>query len=68
MASLFSAVDEVSWWGFQPPAAHSCSLLNHLNSFLGGMFKLDEELDVDELLYSLSHFECDSHTVHMLTQ
>ena len=24
--------------------------------------------DADSLLYSLSHFECDGHTVHMLTQ
>ena len=32
------------------------------------MFKLNIKFDVDSLLYSLSHFECDSHTVHMLTQ
>ena len=32
------------------------------------MFKLNTKFDADSLLYSLSHFECDSHTVHMLTQ
>ena len=48
--------------------AHSCSLLNHLNSFHRGMFKLNANFDADLLLYSLSHFECDGHTVHMLTQ
>ena len=30
------------------------------------MFK--PKSDADLLLYSLSHFECDGHTVHMLTQ
>ena len=32
------------------------------------MFKLNAKSDADLLLYSLSHFECDGHTVHMLTQ
>ena len=32
------------------------------------MFKLNTKFDADSLFYSLSHFECDSHTVHMLTQ
>ena len=32
------------------------------------MSKLNVKLDADLLLYLLSHFECDSHTVHMLTQ
>ena len=40
----------------------------NLNSFLEGMFKLNIKLDTDSLLYFLSHFECDGHTVHMLTQ
>ena len=44
--------------------AHSCGLLNHPNSFRGGMFKLNAKSDAD----LLSHFECDGHTVHMLTQ
>ena len=44
------------------------SPLNHPNSFCGGMFKLNAKFDTDSLLYSLSHFECDGHTVHMLTQ
>ena len=44
------------------------SLLNHLNSFHGGMFRLNAKFDSDLLFYSLSHFECDSHTVHMLIQ
>ena len=33
-----------------------------------GMFKLNAKFDADSLLYLLSHFECDSHTVHMVTQ
>ena len=36
--------------------------------FLGGMFKLNAKSDAGSLLYSLSHFECHGHTVHMLTQ
>ena len=32
------------------------------------MFKLNAKFDADSLLYSLNHFECDSHTVHTLTQ
>ena len=37
-------------------------------SFHGGMFMLTTKSDADLSLYSLSHFECDGHTVHMLTQ
>ena len=44
------------------------SLLNHPNSFCGGMFKLNAKFDTDSSLYSLSHFECNSHTVHTHTQ
>ena len=43
------------------------SLLNHLNSFCGGMFKLHAKFDADLLLYLLNHFECDGHTVHMFS-
>ena len=50
------------------PVAHSCGLLDHLNSFHGRMLKFNSKFDVDLLLYSLSHFECDTHRVHMLTQ
>ena len=32
------------------------------------MFKLNTKYDADSLLYLLSHFECDCHLVHMLTQ
>ena len=32
------------------------------------MFKLNAKFDADSLLYLLSHFECDGHTVHTLTQ
>ena len=56
------------WWSCQSPVVHSCGLLNHPSSFCKGMFKFNAKLDADSLLYSLSHFECDSHTVHMLTQ
>ena len=55
------------WWSCQSPVAHSCGLLNHLNSFCGGMFKLNAKFEADVLLYLLSHFECDGHTGHMLT-
>ena len=44
----------------------SGSLLNHPNSFHRGMFKLNAKFDADSLLYLLTHFECNSHTVHML--
>ena len=56
------------WWGCQSLVTHSCDLLNHPNSFHGGMFKLNAKFDADLLLYMLSHFECDGHTGHMLTQ
>ena len=32
---------------------HSCRLLNHPNSFPGGMFKLNAKFDADSLLYSV---------------
>ena len=44
------------------------NLLNHPNSLCRGMFKLNTKFDADSLLYSLSHFECDGHRVHILTQ
>ena len=47
---------------------HTLGLLNHLHSFHGSTFKLNAKCDADSLLYLLSHFECNSHTVHMLTQ
>ena len=58
----------LSWWSCQSPDAHGCSLLNHPNSFCGRMLKLSAKFDADLLLYLLSHFECNGHTVHMLTQ
>ena len=58
----------ILWWSCLSPVAHSCGLLNHPNSFCRGMFKLNAKFDVGWLLYSLSHLECDGHTVHMLTQ
>ena len=58
----------LSWWSCQSLVAQSCGFLNHVNSFLGGMSKLNTKFDAVSLLYSLSHFECDGHTVHMLTQ
>ena len=39
------------WWSCQSLVAHSCSLLSHLNSFRGGMFKLNAKFEVDSLLY-----------------
>ena len=44
------------------------SLLNHLNSFCGGMLKFNAKSDAGSLFYLLSHFECDDHTAHRLTQ
>ena len=61
-------VGTLSWWSCQSPVAHSCGFLNHPNTFCGGIFKLNRKSDADLLLYSLSHFKCDTHTVHMLTQ
>ena len=46
----------LSWWSCQSPVAHSCGLLNHLNSFCGGMFKFNAKVDAELLLYLLSHF------------
>ena len=43
----------LSWWGCQLPVAHSCGLLNHPNSFCGGMIKLNTKHDADLLLYLL---------------
>ena len=48
----------LSWRSCQSPVAHSCSFLNHLNGFRGGMLTLKAKLDADLLLNSLSHFEC----------
>ena len=63
-------VGTLLWWSCQSSVAHSCGLLNHLNSFQGRMFKLNAKFCVhsDSLLYLLSHFECDGHTAHMLKQ
>ena len=58
----------LSWLSCPSPVAQSCGLLNHPNSFHRGMFKLNTKFDADLLLYSLSHFECNGHTVHILTQ
>ena len=57
----------LSWWSCQSPVAHSCGLLNHPYGFCGGMFKRNTKSDADSLLYLFSHFECNSHTVLMLT-
>ena len=67
----FSTIFEASVPHFYLCCTHCIvheNLLNHPNSFRGGMFKLNAKSDVDLLLYSLSHFECDGHTVQMLTQ
>ena len=55
------------WWSCQSPVVHSCSLLNHLNSFCRGIFKLNAKFEADSLLYLLRCFECNGHTVHMFT-
>ena len=43
------------------------SLFSHPNTFCRGMLKLTGKFDANSLLYLFSYFECDSHTVHMLT-
>ena len=48
---------------YQLPIAVAFWIMNHPNSFRGGMFKLNTKFDT-----LLAHFECDSHTVHMLSQ
>ena len=57
----------LSRWNCQSPVAHSCGLLNHPKNFHERMFTLNTKFDEDFLLYLLGHFECDGHTVHMLT-
>ena len=52
----------------QSPVAHRCGLLNHPNRFCRRIFNLNTKFHADLSLYQVSHFECDSHTVHMLTQ
>ena len=47
-------VGALPWWSCQLPVAHNCGLLNHPNSFLGRMFKLNAKFDADSLLYLLS--------------
>ena len=49
LKNLFTRCDAwasvlLSWWSWQSPVAHSCSLLNHLESFWGEMFKLNANL------------------------
>ena len=61
-------VGALLWRSRQSSVAQSCSFLNHANSFHGEIFKLNAKFDTDSLFYLLSHFECDGHTVHMLTQ
>ena len=56
------------WWSCQLPVAQSCSLLNHLKSFLRGMFKLNAKFAAYSLLYLLSHFECYGNTVPVSIQ
>ena len=56
------------WWSCQSPVAHSCGLLNHPNTFPRDMFKLNVKHEAQSLFYLFRHFECDNHTVHMLTQ
>ena len=60
--------DKFWWWNCQSPVAHSCNLLNHPNSFCGGMFKLNAKFHAASLVYSLIYFDCYGHTVHTLTQ
>ena len=49
-------------------AVHSRGLFNRWNSFHGRMFKLNTIFDANLLLYLLSYFECNGHTVYRLNQ
>ena len=59
--------DSLSWWSCQSPVVYDWTS-DSLNSLRGGIFKLNAKFDADPLVYLLSHFECNGHTVHMLTQ
>ena len=61
-------VGTLSWWSCQSPVAQSFGLLNHPNSFHGGMFCLMQNMMQIHCSTYTNHFECDGHTVHMLTQ
>ena len=61
-------VGALLWWSCQSPVAHRFGFLNHLNSFCGGLLKHNTKVDAELLLYSLTHFEYDGHTIYMLTQ
>ena len=50
----YAWADTLSWWICQSPVAHSYGLLNHLNSFCGGMFKVNTKFDADSLFYILN--------------
>ena len=64
------AMDTLSWWSCQSPVAHSCGLLNHPNSFCGGMFKLITKFDEDSLLSSVilnmmtTQYTCSLHGIY----
>ena len=61
----------LSWWSCQSPVAHSCGLVNHPNSFHGGMFKLNAKFDADLLLYSVilnvtaTQYTCSPNSVYL---
>ena len=61
-------VGALLWWSCPSPLAHRGGLLNHLYSFHSRMSKLNVKSDAVSLLYLFSHFECNGHRVHMLTQ
>ena len=46
-------VGALLWWSCQSRVAHSCSLLNHLDSVHGEMFKFNTKFNADSLLYSV---------------
>ena len=54
------------WWSCQSLAAHSCTLVNHLNSFCRGVFKLHANFMQIFCSTCSVIFQWDGHTVHML--
>ena len=63
----------LSRWSCQSPVAHSCSLLNHPDSFHRGMFKFNATSDADSSLYSVilnvmaTHCTCSFNSIYTPT-
>ena len=64
-SSAYDVMHEwVHWWSCQSPVAHSCSLLNHLNSLHRGMLKFNAVFDAYSLFYSQLFWMWWPHATH----